>query len=97
MCFVFVVIIGSMLLVNNFHVYKTAFAGAKKTKFNGADFKINNFGIDKGGFPFIDVEGTPGGSVPQKEIRDMLMCLKQIREPSRFHRIGCTRSDIHTK
>src|SRR6185436_784754 len=64
---IFVVVIGSLLLVNNFHVYKTAFAGAKKTKFNCADFKINNFGIDKGGFPFIDVEGTPGGTVPQKE------------------------------
>jgi hypothetical protein len=64
---IFVVIIGSMLLVNNFHVYKTVFAGAKKTKFNGADFEIKNFGIDKGGFPFIDVEGTPGGTVPQKE------------------------------
>jgi hypothetical protein len=63
----FVVVIGSLLLVNNFHVYKTAFAGTKKAKFNGADFKIKNFGIDKDGFPFIDVEGTPGGTVPQKE------------------------------
>lgn len=64
---IFVLVIGSLLIANNFHVYKTVFAGAKKTKFNGADFKIKNFGIDKTGFPFIDVEGTPGGTVPQKE------------------------------
>ena len=64
---IFVAVIGSLLFVNNFHVYKTVFASAKKIKFNGADFKIKNFGIDKGGFPFIGVEGTPGGTVPQKQ------------------------------
>ena len=64
---IFVLVIGSLLAVNNFHVYKTVFASAKKTKFNDADFKIKNFGIDNGGFPFIVVEGTPGGTVPQKD------------------------------
>ena len=38
--FIFVAVIGSLLFVNNFHVYKTVFASAKKIKFNGADFKI---------------------------------------------------------
>lgn len=64
---IFVVAIGSLVLVSNFHVYKAVFAGTKKTKFNGADFMIKNFGIDKDGFPFINVEGTPGGTIPQKE------------------------------
>jgi hypothetical protein len=71
---IFVVIIGSLLLVNNFNMNKTAFAGAKKTKFNGADFKYL-----------------------RRQIQDMLMCLKQIREPSQFHQIGCIHSGIHTK
>lgn len=66
-CVLIFAVIGSLLLVNNFHMNKTAFAGAKKTKFNSADFKIKKFGIDKGGFPYIEVEGIPGGSVPQKE------------------------------
>jgi hypothetical protein len=64
---IFVVAIGSLVLVSNFHVYKAVFASTKKTKFNGADFMIKNFGIDKDGFPFINVEGTPGGTIPQKE------------------------------
>jgi hypothetical protein len=64
---IFAVIVGSSLLVNNVHVYKTAFGITKKTKFNAADFKIKNFGMDKSGFPFIDVDGKPGGTVPQKE------------------------------
>jgi hypothetical protein len=64
---VVVVAIGSLVLASNFHVYKAVFAGTKKTKFNGADFMIKNFGIDKDGFPFINVEGTPGGTIPQKE------------------------------
>ena len=64
---VFVVTIASFVLVNNFHVYNAVFAVTKKTKFNVDDFMIKNFGIDKDGFPFINVKGTPGGTIPQKE------------------------------
>ena len=64
---IFVVAIQILVLASNFHVYKAVFAGTKKTKFNGADFMIKNFGIDKDGFPFINVEGTPGGTIPQKK------------------------------
>jgi hypothetical protein len=64
---VFVVTIASFVLVSNFHVYNAVFAGTKKTKFNVDDFMIKNFGIDKDGFPFINVKGTPGGTIPQKE------------------------------
>ena len=74
-CVLIFVAIGSLVLISNFHVYKAVFAGTKKTKFNGADFMIKNFGIDKDGFPFINVEGTPGGTIPQKEIPDMRISL----------------------
>lgn len=47
----------------------------KKTKFNGADFMIKNFGIDKDGFPFINVEGTPEEQYHRRKIPDMRISL----------------------
>ncbi|MDW0143651.1 MAG: hypothetical protein QOK69_01585 [Nitrososphaeraceae archaeon] len=64
---IFVVAVGSLLFVNNFHVYKIVFASVKKTKFNEADFAIKDFGIGNDGNPFLSVDGTPGGTIPQKE------------------------------
>ena len=64
---IFVVAVGSLLFVNNFHVYKIVFASVKKTEFNEADFAIKEFGIGNDGNPFLSVDGTPGGIIPQKE------------------------------
>ena len=63
---IFVAAIGSLLFVNNFHVYKIVFASVKKTKFNEADFAIKDFGIGNDGNPFLSVVGTPV-AIPQKE------------------------------
>ena len=40
---IFVVAVGSLLFVNNFHVNKIVFASVKKTKFNEADFAIKDW------------------------------------------------------
>lgn len=64
---IFIVAVGSLLFVNNFHVYKIVFASVKKTKFNEADFAIKHFGIGNDGNPFLSVDGTPRGTIPQKE------------------------------
>ena len=65
--FIFVVTVGSLLFLNNFHLYKIVFASVKKTEFNEADFAIKDFGIGNDGNPFLSVDGTPGGTIPQKE------------------------------
>ena len=65
--FVLIFLVGSLLFVNNLHVYKMVFASVKKTKFNEADFAIKDFGIGNDGNPFISVDGIPGGTIPQKE------------------------------
>ena len=64
---IFVVAVGGLVFVNNAHVNKIAFAVAKKSKFNEDDFMIKDFGIADDGNPFLAVEGTAGGSIPQKE------------------------------
>jgi hypothetical protein len=62
---------GSLLFVNNFHVYKIVFASVKKTKFNEADFAIKDFGIGNDGNPFLSVDGTPGVQSHKRKILDM--------------------------
>ena len=64
---IFVAAVGSLLFVNNYHIYKIVFASVKKTEFNEADFAIKDFGIGNDGNPFLSVDGTPGGTIPQKE------------------------------
>ena len=65
--FIFAAAVGSLLFVNNFHVYKIVFASVKKTEFNEADFAIKDFGIGNDGNPFLSVDGTSGGTIPQEE------------------------------
>ena len=38
-----------------------------KNKFNEPDFIIKDFGIGNNGNPFLPVERTAGGTIPQKE------------------------------
>lgn len=94
---VFVVTIASFVLVSNFHVYNAVFAGTKKTKFNVDDFMIKNFDIDKDGFPFINVKGTPGGTIPQKENTGYASIFVTNNGTLQYHQIGCTHSGILTK
>jgi hypothetical protein len=51
------------------------FAGTKKTKFNVDDFMIKNFGIDKDGFPFINVKVRQEEQYHRRKIPDMLISL----------------------
>ena len=44
-----------------------AYAGNVKSKFNEADFVIQNFGIGVDGNPFLTVKGKAGDTVPQEE------------------------------
>jgi hypothetical protein len=44
-----------------------ATAAREEDKFNKADFMIKDYGMDKDGNPFLNVEGKAGGTVPQKE------------------------------
>ena len=44
-----------------------SYAANIKTKFNEADFVIQNFGMGADGNPFLTVKGKAGGTVPQEE------------------------------
>ncbi|RPI83496.1 MAG: hypothetical protein EHM34_05185 [Nitrosopumilales archaeon] len=50
-------------MVSNNH--QIIFGG--ESKFNESDFIIKDFGIGNDGNPFLAVEGTAGGTIPQKE------------------------------
>ncbi len=60
-------IAASLLFVNTPPINKLAFAGGKKSKFNEGDFIIKDYGIGNDGNPYLTVEGTAGGTIPQKD------------------------------
>ena len=64
---IFVVAVGGLVFINNAHVNKIAFAVGNRSKFNEDDFMIKDFGIGDDGNPFLAVEGTAGGTIPQKD------------------------------
>ena len=64
---VFMVTVGSILFVNTTAINNIAFAGEEESKFNESDFIIKDVGVGDEGNPFLTVEGTAGGTIPQKE------------------------------
>jgi len=64
---VFMVTVWSILFVNTTAINNIAFAGEEESKFNEGDFMIKDFGVGDDGNPFLTVEGTAGGTIPQKE------------------------------
>ena len=64
---VFVVAVGSIVLVNTTAINNLAFAGQEESKFFESDLMIKDFGVSEDGNPFLTVEGIAGRTIPQNQ------------------------------